>query len=99
MCVCECVYNYCFSVCVCVSRRWQECSSKWQKFVSDQNSVEEGLNNAESTLKLAESEPAAHRQKVRVMSTCSRPNPYHTAGTVHRNICPKYKQDPPPKLR
>ncbi|XP_061571903.1 dystrophin isoform X2 [Cololabis saira] len=46
-------------------KRWQDCTSKWQKFVSDGKALEEGLDNAESTLKLAESEPAQHRQKVR----------------------------------
>lgn len=48
-------------VCVCSSRRWQDCNSKWQKFVSDEKALEEWLNLAGSTLKLAESEPAAHR--------------------------------------
>ncbi|XP_044044300.1 dystrophin isoform X12 [Siniperca chuatsi] len=46
-------------------KRWQDCNSKWQKFVSDQKALEEWLNDAESTLKLAESEPAAHRQHLR----------------------------------
>ncbi|KAM6893658.1 dystrophin [Xenentodon cancila] len=46
-------------------KRWQDCISKWQRFVSDGKALEEGLNNAESTLKSAESEPAAHRQKLR----------------------------------
>ncbi|XP_037829862.1 dystrophin isoform X1 [Kryptolebias marmoratus] len=46
-------------------KRWQDCSSKWQKFVSDHKASEEWLNNAESTLKLAETEPAAHRQHLR----------------------------------
>ncbi|KAM6958012.1 dystrophin isoform 1-T1 [Tautogolabrus adspersus] len=46
-------------------KRWQECNSKWQKFVSDQKELEEWLNDAESTLKLAENEPAAHRQHLR----------------------------------
>ncbi|XP_037552527.1 dystrophin isoform X1 [Nematolebias whitei] len=46
-------------------KRWQDCSSKWQKFVSDHKTLEEWLNNAESTLKLSESEPAAHRQHLR----------------------------------
>lgn len=51
---------------VCVSRRWQDCNSKWQKFVSDQKELEEWLNDAEGTLKLAESDPGAHRQHLRV---------------------------------
>nr|XP_046237962.1 dystrophin isoform X12 [Scatophagus argus] len=46
-------------------KRWQDCNSKWQKFVSDQKALDEWLNDAESTLKLAESEPAAHRQHLR----------------------------------
>ncbi|XP_026157166.1 dystrophin isoform X2 [Mastacembelus armatus] len=46
-------------------RRWQDCNSKWQKFASDQKALEEWLDEAESTLKLAESEPAAHRQHLR----------------------------------
>ncbi|XP_038572120.1 dystrophin isoform X2 [Micropterus salmoides] len=47
------------------AKRWQDCNSKWQKFVSDQKASEEWLSDAESTLKLAESEPAAHRQHLR----------------------------------
>lgn len=54
---------------VCVSRRWQDCNSKWQKFVSDQKELEEWLNDAEGTLKLAESNPLAHRQHLRVKHT------------------------------
>ncbi|XP_035983743.1 dystrophin isoform X7 [Fundulus heteroclitus] len=46
-------------------KRWKDCSSKWQKFASDHKAVEEWLNHGESTLKLAESEPAAHRQQLR----------------------------------
>ncbi|XP_041822402.1 dystrophin isoform X9 [Chelmon rostratus] len=46
-------------------KRWQECNSKWQKLVSDQKALEEWLNDAEGTLKLAESEPATHRQHLR----------------------------------
>ncbi|XP_029380106.1 dystrophin isoform X8 [Echeneis naucrates] len=46
-------------------KRWQDCNSKWQKFVSDQKNLEDWLNEAESTLKLAESDPAAHRQHLR----------------------------------
>ncbi|XP_030603146.1 dystrophin isoform X3 [Archocentrus centrarchus] len=46
-------------------KRWQDCNSKWQKFVSDQKALEEWLNDAERTLKLAESDPAAHRQHLR----------------------------------
>ncbi|XP_039997801.1 dystrophin [Xiphias gladius] len=49
-------------------KRWQDCNSKWHKFVSDQKALEEWLNDAESTLKLAESEPAAHRQHIRDLS-------------------------------
>lgn len=59
----------CVCVLVCTSRRWQDCNSKWQKFVSDQKALEEWLNDAESTLKLGESEPAAHRQHLRVTHT------------------------------
>ncbi|KAM4537905.1 dystrophin [Fundulus diaphanus] len=46
-------------------KRWKDCSSKWQKFASDHKAVEEWLNHGESTLKLSESEPAAHRQQLR----------------------------------
>ncbi|XP_070711943.1 dystrophin [Pempheris klunzingeri] len=46
-------------------KRWQDCNSKWQKFASDQRELEEWLNDAESTLKLAESEPAEHRLHLR----------------------------------
>ncbi|XP_035481958.2 dystrophin isoform X3 [Scophthalmus maximus] len=46
-------------------KRWQDCNSKWQKFVSDQKTVDEWLDDAEGTLKLAETEPAAHRQQLR----------------------------------
>ncbi|XP_058478668.1 dystrophin isoform X3 [Solea solea] len=46
-------------------KRWQDCNSKWQKFVSDQKTVEGWLSEAESTLKLDETEPAAHRQHLR----------------------------------
>ncbi|XP_038138063.1 dystrophin isoform X4 [Cyprinodon tularosa] len=46
-------------------KRWKDCSSKWQKFVSDHKAVDEWLNNGENTLKLCESEPAAHRQQLR----------------------------------
>uniref|UniRef100_A0A4W6EUE2 Dystrophin n=1 Tax=Lates calcarifer TaxID=8187 RepID=A0A4W6EUE2_LATCA len=46
-------------------KRWQDCNSKWHKFVSDQKALEEWLTDAESTLKLAESDPAAHRQHLR----------------------------------
>ncbi|TMS11567.1 Dystrophin [Larimichthys crocea] len=46
-------------------KRWQDCNSKWQKLVSDQKALEEWLSDAESTLKLVESEPAAHRQHLR----------------------------------
>ncbi|XP_047211782.1 dystrophin isoform X4 [Girardinichthys multiradiatus] len=46
-------------------KRWKDCSSKWQKFDLDHKALEEWLNNAESTLKLSEIEPAAHRQKLR----------------------------------
>lgn len=46
-------------------KRWQDCNSKWLTFVSDQKTLEEWLNDAEATLKLAESEPAAHRQHLR----------------------------------
>ncbi|KAM9327399.1 dystrophin isoform 2-T2 [Pholidichthys leucotaenia] len=46
-------------------RRWQDCYAKWQKYVSDQKALEEWLNDAERTLKLAESEPTAHRQHLR----------------------------------
>ncbi|XP_053170341.1 dystrophin isoform X2 [Scomber japonicus] len=46
-------------------KRWQDCNSKWQTFVSDQKTLEEWLNDAEAALKLAESDPAAHRQRLR----------------------------------
>ncbi|KAM3585392.1 uncharacterized protein V6R79_016686 [Siganus canaliculatus] len=46
-------------------KRWQDCNSKWQKLVSDQRELEEWLSDAESTLKLAESEPEEHRQHLR----------------------------------
>ncbi|XP_075333549.1 dystrophin isoform X3 [Odontesthes bonariensis] len=46
-------------------KRWQDCSTKWQKFSSDQKALEEWLNNAEGTLKLAEREPETHRQHLR----------------------------------
>ncbi|XP_049425588.1 dystrophin isoform X1 [Epinephelus fuscoguttatus] len=46
-------------------KRWQDCNSKWQKFVSDQKAMEEWLNDAENTLKLAESDPAGQRQHLR----------------------------------
>ncbi|XP_051284328.1 dystrophin isoform X23 [Dicentrarchus labrax] len=46
-------------------KRWQDCNSKWQKLVSDQKAMEEWLGDTESTLKLAESEPAAHKQHLR----------------------------------
>ncbi|XP_068612642.1 dystrophin isoform X3 [Brachionichthys hirsutus] len=46
-------------------RRWQDCSSKWQKLAADRKALEEWLEEAEGTLKLAESEPAAHRQRLR----------------------------------
>ncbi|KAI9525953.1 hypothetical protein NQZ68_002501 [Dissostichus eleginoides] len=46
-------------------KRWQDCNTKWQKFVSDQKAMEEWLNDAESSLRLAESEPAAHKLHLR----------------------------------
>ncbi|XP_075905519.1 dystrophin isoform X3 [Nelusetta ayraudi] len=46
-------------------RRWQDCNSKWQKFVSDQKALEEWLDDAESALEAGESEAAAHRQHLR----------------------------------
>ncbi|XP_039649481.1 dystrophin isoform X9 [Perca fluviatilis] len=46
-------------------KRWQDCNSKWQKFVSDQEVMEKWLTDAESHLRLAESEPAGHRQHLR----------------------------------
>ncbi|XP_028281420.1 dystrophin isoform X2 [Parambassis ranga] len=46
-------------------KRWQDCNSKWQKFASDHTALQEWLKDAESTLKLGESEPAAHRQHLR----------------------------------
>ncbi|XP_062301506.1 dystrophin isoform X1 [Scomber scombrus] len=46
-------------------KRWQDCNSKWQTFASDQKTLEEWLNDAEAALKLAESDPAAHRQRLR----------------------------------
>ncbi|KAM9828919.1 dystrophin isoform 2-T2 [Syngnathus typhle] len=45
--------------------RWQDCNSKWQKFVADQRELEEWLHEAEGALKMAESEPAAQRQHLR----------------------------------
>ncbi|XP_051915019.1 dystrophin isoform X6 [Hippocampus zosterae] len=44
---------------------WQDCNSKWHKFVADQRGLEEWLHEAEGALKLAESEPAAQRQHLR----------------------------------
>lgn len=52
--------------CVCVSRRWQECNSKWQKFVSDQKAMEAWLADAKAALELAETQPEAQRQRLRV---------------------------------
>ncbi|XP_070787037.1 dystrophin-like [Enoplosus armatus] len=49
-------------------KRWQDCNSKWQKFASDQKALDEWLNDAESTLKVADSEPAAHKQRLRDMT-------------------------------
>ncbi|XP_055363081.1 dystrophin isoform X4 [Betta splendens] len=46
-------------------KRWQECNSKWQKFTWDQKALDDWLSDAESTLKRAESEPVAHRQRLR----------------------------------
>ncbi|XP_072296331.1 dystrophin isoform X3 [Eucyclogobius newberryi] len=46
-------------------KRWQECSSKWQKFVGDQKALEDWLSEAEGALTLAETDPAAHRQHLR----------------------------------
>ncbi|KAF3706399.1 Utrophin Dystrophin-related protein 1 [Channa argus] len=46
-------------------KRWQDCNSKWQMFASDHKALEEWLGDAESTLKLADSEPAAQRQHLR----------------------------------
>ncbi|XP_072225563.1 dystrophin isoform X2 [Leuresthes tenuis] len=46
-------------------KRWQDCSTKWQTFSSDQKALEEWLTNAEDTLKLAEREPETHRQHLR----------------------------------
>ncbi|XP_034030182.1 dystrophin isoform X5 [Thalassophryne amazonica] len=46
-------------------KRWQGCNSKWQKFVSDQKVLEDWLDAAEHTLKLAETNPAAQRQHLR----------------------------------
>ncbi|XP_030010425.1 dystrophin isoform X10 [Sphaeramia orbicularis] len=46
-------------------KRWQDCNSKWHKFVSDQKALEEWLNEVESTLKLAETDPTAHKQHLR----------------------------------
>lgn len=46
-------------------KRWQDCNAKWQKLVSDQKALEEWLSDAEDSLRLAESEPAAHRQHLR----------------------------------
>lgn len=54
---------------VCSSRRWQDCNSKWQKFTADQKALDNWLNDAEGTLKLAESELAAHRQHLKVTRT------------------------------
>ncbi|XP_029306035.1 LOW QUALITY PROTEIN: dystrophin [Cottoperca gobio] len=46
-------------------KRWQDCNSKWQKFISDEKAMEEWLNDTESTLRLTESEPAGHKQHLR----------------------------------
>lgn len=67
-----------------MSRRWKDCNSKWQRFVSDQKEVEEWLSNAENTLKLSESEPAAHRQQLRV--TPNPPLPYLSITSKHEHI-------------
>ncbi|XP_076017960.1 dystrophin isoform X2 [Genypterus blacodes] len=46
-------------------RRWEDCSAKWQKFVLERTALEEWLNDAESNLKLAETDHATHRQHLR----------------------------------
>ncbi|KAM9766235.1 dystrophin-like isoform 2-T2 [Menidia menidia] len=46
-------------------KRWQDCSTKWQKFASDRKALEEWLSEAEESLKLAESDPETHRQHLR----------------------------------
>ncbi|TNN46375.1 Dystrophin [Liparis tanakae] len=46
-------------------KRWQDCNSKWQKLAWDQKAMEEWLHDAESTLRRADSEPAAHGQRLR----------------------------------
>ncbi|XP_040028637.2 dystrophin isoform X7 [Gasterosteus aculeatus] len=46
-------------------RRWQDCSCKWQRLVADQRAMEEWLSEAEGALRLAESEPAGHKQHLR----------------------------------
>ncbi|KAF6730406.1 Dystrophin [Oryzias melastigma] len=49
-------------------RRWQECNFKWQKFVSDQQAMEAWLADAKAALELAETQPEAQRQKLRVLT-------------------------------
>ncbi|XP_056157526.1 LOW QUALITY PROTEIN: dystrophin-like [Lampris incognitus] len=46
-------------------KRWEESNSKWQKFVSDRKALEDWLGEAESALKLSETDPAPHRQHLR----------------------------------
>lgn len=46
-------------------KRWQDCNSKWQKFVAEHKALGEWLNQAEGTLQLAETDPAAHTQHLR----------------------------------
>ncbi|KAK7893275.1 hypothetical protein WMY93_022427 [Mugilogobius chulae] len=46
-------------------KRWQDCNSKWHKFVGDQKALEDWLSEAEGALTLAETDPAAHRQHLR----------------------------------
>ncbi|XP_004086056.1 dystrophin isoform X2 [Oryzias latipes] len=49
-------------------RRWQECNSKWQKFVSDQKAMEAWLADAKAALELAETQPEAQRQRLRALT-------------------------------
>lgn len=60
------IVNLCITIFVFVCRRWQDCNSKWQKFVAEHKALGEWLNQAEGTLQLAETDPAAHRQHLRV---------------------------------
>ncbi|KAM4602180.1 dystrophin [Polymixia lowei] len=46
-------------------KRWEDSNSKWQKFIREQKALEDWLGDAERTLRLAETDPALHRQHLR----------------------------------